>query len=136
MLKILMCRCLLPFPMLEISWGYWRWTFGVNQGRISLIWTLEIGFAKKEKKNYILFLKNETEKKGAIFEIRQFGCWKFWTGPPFCDAWIVCVGHKDKFYVWFAMQSLLEKALQLSCCWPSCSTRRCRKMNPRGQKGV
>ena len=136
MLKILMCRCLLPFPMLEISWGYWRWTFGVNQGRISLIWTLEIGFAKKKKKNYILFLKNETEKKGAIFEIRQFCCRKFWTGPPFCDAWIVCVGHKDKFYVWFAMQSLLEKALQLSCCWPSCSTRRCRKMNPRGQKGV
>ena len=136
MLKILMCRCLLPFPMLEISWGYWRWTFGVNQGRISLIWTLEIGFAKKKKKNYILFLKNETEKKGAIFEIRQFCCWKFWSGPPFCDAWIVCVGHKDKFYVWFAMQSLLEKALQLSCCWPSCSTRRCRKMNPRGQKGV
>ena len=136
MLKILMCRCLLPFPMLEISWGYWRWTFGVNQGRISLIWTLEIGFVKKKKKNYILFLKNETEKKGAIFEIRQFCCWTFWTGPPFSDAWIVCVGHKDKFYVWFAMQSLLEKALKLSCCWPSCSIRRCRKMNPRGQKGV
>ena len=92
---------------------------------------------KKEKeKLYPLFKKNETEKKGAIFEIRQFCCRKFWTGPPFCDAWIVCVGHKDKFYVWFAMQSLLEKTLQLSCCWPSCSTRRCRKMNPRGQKGV
>ena len=67
MLKILMCRCLLPFPMLEISWGYWRWTFGVNQGRISLIWTLEIGFAKKKKKNYILFLKKWDREERCHF---------------------------------------------------------------------
>ena len=32
---------------------------------------------KKEKeKLYPIFKKNETEKKGAIFEIRQFCCWK------------------------------------------------------------
>ena len=86
---------------------------------------------KKEKeKLYPLFEKMRQRRKVPFLRFVSFVVGNFDQGRHF-------VMHElYLFYVWFAMHSLLEKALQLSCCWPSCSTRRCRKMNPRGQKGV